>query len=163
MLMLAGPCPWLATVLLMTATVFAGGPRRDALVFVVSAHRTTTTASTAELRNIYLGRTTRWKDGHRIAVIVRASNTEAERTFLRRLVRMSDLDFSQHWLGVIFRGEAPSPPQVIEEAAAVRKKVAEHDESIALMLMSELATGDEGIRALIVDGKMPGDNDYPFQ
>jgi ABC-type phosphate transport system substrate-binding protein len=163
MMMMPGPSPTLAAALLLTATLIAPPAHRDPLVFIVSAQQTTTTLSAADLRNIYLGRMTRWKNGHRIAVIVRPATSDAERAFLARLVRMSDIDFSQHWLGVIFRGEAPSPPQVIASAESVEKAVAANPDSIAFLLTSEtLAEDDRSIRILTVDGQAPSEARYPF-
>ena len=162
-MMMPGPSPTLAAALLLTATLVAPQAHRDTLVFIVSTQQTTTTLSATDLRNIYLGRMTRWKNGHRIAAIVRPSSTDAERAFLARLVRMSDIDFSQHWLGLIFRGEAPSPPQVIASADGVRKAVAANPDSIAFLLTSELPGGDDRpIRTLLIDGKAPNEPGYPF-
>ena len=149
--------------LLMTATPFAALPRRDSLVFITSKDQTTTTLSPSELRNIFLGRTTRWKNGRRIVVIVRPSTTAAGREFLDRVVRMSEIDFSQDWLGVVFRGHAPSAPRVIGSADAVRKMVAENVDAIAFVLSSELGAEDETlIHILAIDGKPPNDETYPF-
>ncbi|HEX3107633.1 MAG TPA: hypothetical protein VHU41_00975 [Thermoanaerobaculia bacterium] len=150
-------------ILLLAATPFAAQPRRDALVFITSKNQTTTSLSTAELRNIYLGRTTRWKNGRRILVIVRPPAMPAGREFLDRVVRMSEIDFSQDWLGAVFRGEAAAAPRVIGSTDAVRKAIAENTDAIAFVLSSELVAEDEtSIRVLAVDGKTRDEPSYPF-
>jgi len=150
-------------ILLLTATPFAAQPRRDALVFITSRSQTTTSLSTAELRNIFLGRTTRWKNGRRILVIVRPATTPAGRDFLDRVVRMSEIDFSQDWLAAVFRGQVSSAPRVVASTDAVRKAIAGNANAIAFVLRSELVVEDEtSIRILAVDGKTPDDASYPF-
>jgi ABC-type phosphate transport system substrate-binding protein len=155
--------PTLVVIVLMAMTAFAAVSRRETLVFITSKDQATTNLSTAEVRNIYLGRTTRWKNGRRISVIVRPATTAAGRTFLQQVVRMSEIDFSQNWLGVVFRGEASSPPQVIAPADAARKLVSGNADAIAFVSSSELAAEDEGlIRTLTIDGKGREEEGYPF-
>jgi ABC-type phosphate transport system substrate-binding protein len=147
----------------MTTTLCAAAPHRDALLFITSRHQTTTNLSVPELQNIYLGRTTRWKDGHRIVVVVRSPATLAGRTFLQQVVRMFDIDFSQEWLGVVFRGEAAAPPEVIASAESVREVIAADPDAIAFVLQSELTADDARLlRTLTIEGKRSGEESYPF-
>ena len=153
----------LVVIALITTTPFAAASRREALVFITSKDQGTTNLSSSEVRDIYLGRTTRWQDGHRITVIVRPATTLAGRTFLQQVVHMSEIDFSQNWLGVVFRGEAPSPPRVIAPADAVRKMVTGNVDAIAFVLTSELTAEDESlIRILTIDGKTRDEENYPL-
>lgn len=153
----------LVMILLMTAMPFAGASRRESLVFITSKEQVTTSLSAAEVRNIYLGRTTRWQNGHRITVIVRPATTAAGRTFLQQVVRMSEIDFSQNWLGVVFRGEASAPPRVVAPSDAVRKLVAGNADAIAFVLSSELTAEDDAvIRTLSIDGRTRDEEAYPY-
>jgi ABC-type phosphate transport system substrate-binding protein len=155
--------PTLVVILFMTMTSIAAVPRRETIVFIASKDQTTTNLSIAEVRNIYLGRTTRWRDGHRITLIVRPATTPAGRAFLDRVVRLSEIDFSQNWLGVVFRGEASSPPQVIAPLSAVRKLLTANPDAIAFVLSSELVAEDEAlVRVLTIDGKARDEDGYPF-
>jgi hypothetical protein len=133
--------PLLAIMVVIVTIPCIGAPRQDALVFITTNPQST--LSSAELRNLYLGRTTRWKNGRRVALIVRPASTTAGNAFLKQVVRMSEIDFSQHWLGVVFRGEAPSPPRVVEAAQAVVKIVIENPDALAFVMESELEGIDE--------------------
>jgi ABC-type phosphate transport system substrate-binding protein len=156
-------CLLLVVTILMTPAPYADVPKRGSLLFITSKEQATASLSVAEVRNIYLGRTTRWPDGRRITVIVRPATTEAGRAFLRHVVRMSEIDFSQDWLGVVFRGHASSPPRVIGQAEAVRKLVAGNAGAIGVVLSSELTEEDEAhLQILAIDGKTPGEESYPF-
>lgn len=155
--------PILVVILLMTMTPLAAVPRREALVFITSKDQVTTNLSSSEVRDIYLGRTTRWKNGHRITVVVRPATTAAGRVFLQQVVRMSEIDFSQNWLGVVFRGEASSPPRATAPVDAVRKLIAGNADAIAFVLSSELVAEDESlIRALAIDGRTREEEAYPY-
>jgi ABC-type phosphate transport system substrate-binding protein len=158
---------WRYTIVLamlcVAAVSFADAPRRDTLVFITSRNQPTKTLSAAEIRSIFLGQKTRWKNGRRITVIVRPATTAAGRIFLERVVRTSEIDFAQHWLGVVFRGEAPSAPQVIASADAVRRWVAADTDAIAFVLGSELAGENEAlIQTLAIDDPARDSDSYPF-
>jgi hypothetical protein len=137
--------------------------RSDALVFVVSARQPTTKAlSSAELRQIFAGRMTRWKGGRRILLAMRPPTTPAGRAFFEDVVRMSDIDFSRLWLGIIFRGEAISSPRVLESKDDVERFLARSPDGLSFLLSSEKGNAEK-LRALIVDGLAPDDGSYPFR
>lgn len=131
----------LGVVMMLVTIPFIGAPRQDALVFITTNPQAA--LSPAELRNIYLGRTTRWKNGRRVALLVRPASTPAGKAFLKQVVRMPEIDFSQHWLGVVFRGEAPSPPRVVDAATAVVKIVTENPDALGFVMESEIEGIDE--------------------
>lgn len=139
-----------------------GAARSDPLVFVVSSRQPTKALSSAELRQTFVGRITRWKDGRRIELAIRPSKTPAGRAFFARVVQMSDIDFSQNWLGIIFRGEAMSSPRVVETRGDVDRFLARFSDGLSFLLASEL-TPEPTIRALQVDGLSPDDSSYPFR
>ena len=140
----------------------AGAVRSDALVFVVSAKRPTKALSSADLRQIFVGRLTRWKEGRRILLATRPATTAAGRAFFENAVKMSDIDFSRLWLGIIFRGEAMSSPRVLESRDDVERFLGQYPDGLSFLVASEAAPGKK-IRALLVDGLSPDDPAYPFR
>lgn len=144
----------LVAALLLPATQNTS-PRASAS-FVVSPRRAVRSISSAELRRIFLGQTTRWSDGHRIIVLVRPSHTPEGHVFLQRLMHMSDIDYAQWWIGAIFRGEAAATPRVIESPEAMLRIVAENADAIGFV---EAPNGE--VVTLAVDGKLPGEVGYP--
>jgi ABC-type phosphate transport system substrate-binding protein len=152
-----------ATILPATDVRSAAGSPSDALVFVVSARRPTTRLSSAELRQISLGRITRWKDGRRIVLAIRPAATPAGGAFFDHVVQMSDIDFSQNWLGIIFRGEATAPPRVLKSSEEVKRFLSKSSDALAYLLASELEPGDTSIRRLIIDGVRPDEPSYPLR
>ena len=153
----------LAGLLLAANPAAAAASGSDALVFVVGARRQPIAVSSAELRKVYLGKTTRWPDGRRIVLAVRPARTAAGKIFFDRVVEMSDIDFSRHWLGVLFRGEAVAAPRVISGADEVRRLLARTPDALAFLLSSELDAGDTSLRPLAIDGRSPGSPSYLYR
>lgn len=136
------------------------GTPRTRVSFIVSARRAQRSVSSAELRRMFLGQTSRWSDGRRIIIYVRPSNTAEGRVFLDRLIRMSDIDYSQWWIGAVFRGEAAATPRVIDSPDAMIKAVAENADAIGFIATPNNVSGD--VTVLAVDGKQPSDAAYPI-
>jgi hypothetical protein len=153
----------LAGLLLAANPAAAAASGNDALVFVVGARSQPIAISSVELRKVYLGKTTRWADGRRIVLAVRPADTAAGKIFFDRVVEVSDIDFSRHWLGVLFRGEAVAAPRVISSADEVRRFLARTPDALAFLLSSELDAGDVSVRPLLVDGRAPGNPSYPYR
>ena len=123
--------------------------------FLVSAKNPVRDVSAGDLRRIFLGEITRWSNGHRIVLFVRPADTPEGRIFLDRLIRMSDIDYSQWWLGAVFRGRAPAAPRVMNSSEAMEKAVAANPDAIGFLLMSPAA-----VETLTIDTKTPGDPGY---
>jgi hypothetical protein len=153
------------TSLLWRLLVVSQGQVRAAeapLVFVVSARAQITDVSSAQLRRIYLGRTTRWSTGRRIALAVRPASSAVGHAFFERVVRMSDIDFSQLWLGIVFRGEAATAPRVVDSVEAVIRFLSRNPDGLVVALSSEIDPRSQTERPLTIDGKGPTDPGYPF-
>src|SRR5438552_7275835 len=146
-------------VIVLAAALMPAEPPRTSVSFIVSSKRATKNLSSAELRRIFLGQTSRWRDGHRIALFVRPSGTPEGRLFLDRVVHMSDIDYSQWWIGAVFRGEAASVPRVIETSEAMVKAVAASDDAIGFIGSPPDASE---VSVLTIDGRQPEDPAYPI-
>lgn len=130
------------------------------LVVVVSASQPITNISSSDVRAIYLGQNTRWPNHRPILPILVPLDSLAGRMFLRRFVGMADVDYAQHWIGVVFRGEASSPPLITAAGEQAARFVAAHPEAIALLATMP---AEKNVRVLTVDGKPPDAADYPLR
>lgn len=145
-------------VLLLTRLADADGDERR-LAVIVSPSSTSTNISVSDLRRTYLGGITRWPSGHRIVPVILGAETWEQKTFLKRIVRMTDIDYAQHWIGEVFRGRASRPPHVAASAADAIRFVAGHPQAIAII---DAEAVDSSVRVLRVDGKDPNASDYPL-
>jgi ABC-type phosphate transport system substrate-binding protein len=118
--------------------------------------------SAGDLRRIFLGDISRWANGRRIIVFVRSSETSEGRLFLDRLVRMSDIDYSQWWLGAVFRGHSANPPRVVASNEDMIKAVATTPDAIGFVAAPPVVI-ESGVEVLTVNGKAPSDPAYPVR
>lgn len=142
---------------LLVARLSAAEADERRLAVIVSPSSTLTTISAGDLRRTYLGGITRWPSGHRIVPVVLGGETWEQRTLLRRIVQMTDIDYAQHWIGEVFRGRASRPPHVAASAADALRFVARHPHAIAII---DAASVDASVRVLTVDGKAAGESGY---
>ena len=150
----------LMVVLALAAFGTAAERPRESVTFVVSARSTVHDLSAAELRRIFLGQTSRWSDRHRIVVCLRPTDSPEGRIMLDRLVRMSDIDYSQNWIGAVFRGAAATAPAVYPSREALLKAVANSPDAIGFVLTADPLPA--AVRAITVDRKTPDDPAYPI-
>ncbi len=132
---------------------------RAELVVVVRSNSTITGVSQADLRRIYLGGITRWPDDHRIIPVLLDPQSDTGKLFLKRVVRMTDIDYAQHWIGQVFRGQASAPPRVVRSAAEAKRYVTAHPYSITFLAPEDV---DGSVKVLRVDGKAIDEPDYPL-
>jgi ABC-type phosphate transport system substrate-binding protein len=152
----------IAILLLLASTAKAAETSHPSVSFLVSAKNPIRDVSAGDLRRIFLGEITRWSNGHHIVLFVRPADTTEGRLFLERLVRMSDIDYSQWWLGAVFRGRAAAAPRVIGSPEAMTKAVNANPDAIGLLLMPPAAFGSD-LAVLTIDGKAPADPEYPVR
>jgi len=146
------------TLLVALMTIGAAAPRPDeSVIFVVAPASPIRDLSSAELRRILLAQTTRWGNRHRIVLYLRPTDSAEGRVVLDRLVKMTRIDYSQQWLGAVFRGDAPSVPRVFNSRTALLKAVAENPDAIGFVLAGEPVAPARG---LTVDGRTPDDPRY---
>jgi hypothetical protein len=150
-------------VLLLAAASRAVGAPRDALVFVSQRGRPETGITSGDLRRMYLGQLTRWRDGHRVVLAVRPDRTLAGKTFFDRVVEMPEIDFSRLWLGILFRGDAVNAPRVVSGADDLKRFLARTPDALGFLLASEWDAADPSMQALAVDGSAPGAPAYPYR
>ncbi|MEO8034583.1 MAG: hypothetical protein ABI837_09125 [Acidobacteriota bacterium] len=137
----------------------AAAPQRQSVTFVVSPRSSLRNLSAGELRRIFLGRTSRWPNRRRVVVCLRPTDSPEGAIMLERVARMSEIDYSQNWLGAVFRGDVSSVPRIYGSRDALIKTVAGDEDAIGFVLTSEKAVTPA--RSITIDGKAPDDASYP--
>lgn len=152
----------IAILLLLASTARPVEAPHPSVSFLVSARNPLRNVSAGDLRRIFLGEISRWDNGHHIVLFVRPAETPEERLFLDRLVRMSDIDYSQWWLGAVFRGRAGQAPRIVETADAMARAVAANADAIGLVA-SSAALAESEVVVLTIDRRAPSDAGYPVR
>lgn len=154
-------CRLTVAIVLLAASGMRAEERSVANVAVlVNAKNPMRDISAGDLRRIFLGDISRWRNGHRIILYVRPMDSPEGRLFLDHLVRMSDIDYSQWWLGAVFRGRVANAPRVIASIDEMVRAVAVTPDAIGFVSVPPLETG---AIVLTIEGKAPGNPQYALR
>ncbi len=93
---------------LLTAGI---APRASAQEVKIVAHPdiSRSTLSQDEIRQIFLGRNTQWKEDHQRIHFVILENGELHSAFVRQFVGKTPSQFSNYWKKMIFTGKGRAP------------------------------------------------------
>jgi len=106
------------------------------LVFVVSKDQAHTKIDAAQVRNIYLGKSSFWPDGTPINAYARPLDAPAGIAFLKQVVRMTPVRFKHHWAGLKLSGQAMDL-SMVGDPAQLGARVASNKGAIGYVLSSE--------------------------
>lgn len=151
----------LAAVLVSAAVLRADDrpAKANHLAIVVNPRNATTELTLKEVRATFLLERQFWKDGSRIVLYLRPTGSVEKSVLLEKVYSMSADDLKKHWTSQVFSGKLPAVPSVCRTAAAAIAAVQQSEGGISAVLSSDV-TG--GVRVLKIDGKLPGDGEYPL-
>ena len=135
-------------------------PARSALAqTAVIVHRSSVVSDVKldELRRFFLGQGSIVASGQHVMLV---ELTPVRTRFYKRLLGLTPDEVRRRLIGVVFRGDALTLPFELADPAAVKKFVAEHAGAVAFI---DVADVDDTIKALRIDGKRPGDPQYPLK
>jgi len=113
--------------------------------------------SFTELRRVFLGDRQFWSSSLRISVLLHAPAARERDVLLKTVYEMSEAQLRQHWIGKVFRAEAPSAPQMFFSDEEIVQALAAIPGSIAAVDVTRIP---RGLRVLKIDGRMPGEPGY---
>ena len=128
------------------------------LAVVVNVNNPVTNLTVADLRNVFAGEKRSWPGGAPVKPFMRGPGTE-ERTAVLKLLGMSESEYKQHWISVIFRGDAQAEPPTLPSNGMQKEAVAAFPGGIALMNSQDVKPGMKVVR---VNGHLPGEAGYPL-
>jgi hypothetical protein len=115
--------------------------------------------SFAELRKLMLGDRQFWTSNLRVTLLVRAPGTREREVVLKTIYQMSEAQFRQYWIAKVFRAEAASGPRVVYSNEMAAELAAAIPGAVAFVDAGEVP---RGLKVLKINGKLPGDKDYPL-
>lgn len=152
--------PLSAVLLAISFEVVRAQPRPRTFCVVVSQKNAVTDLSFEDTRRIFLGNKTRWPDGRHIIIVLPPQQSAARRFLGQRIVELSDIDFSQRWVGLVFRGEAARAPITARSEQDLRQLIGRSAYGIGLIDCQDL---DDSLRVVSIDGKPAGAPGYALQ
>lgn len=114
-----------------------------------------------EVRRLFLGETRYWKGNLPVVLIVPPAGTHERDVLLHSVYRMNEAQYKQYWIGRILRGEAVSAPKTAESLSAAQNLVANLPGCVTILNSTQ--TTSRNTRVLKIDGKSPGQREYPLR
>jgi phosphate transport system substrate-binding protein len=125
---------------------------------VVNPNNPVSNLTKSELRKIFAGEKRTWPGGLSIKLVVRTPGSY-ERVVLLRLLGMSESEYKQHWIARVFQGEAQAEPVALFSNGMQKEAIGAFPGAIALVTLGDVKPG---MKALKVDGLLPGAPRYPL-
>jgi len=114
----------------------------------------------AELRKLLLGDRQFWTSNLRVTLLVRAPGAREREVVLKTIYQMSEAQFRQYWIAKVFRAEAASGPRVVYSNEVAVELASAIPGAVAFI---EAAQVPKGLKVLKINGKLPGEKDYPLR
>lgn len=133
----------LLLLVLAAASVIAVHARAQ-VVIIVNHTVTETSASKADIRDVFLGESSNLKGSHVTPVLLKGGAAHVE--FLVLFISRSDAGFQSNWESLVFSGQA-SMPRTVDSEAAMVQYVENTPGAIGYILKT---TPHEGVKTLII-------------
>lgn len=114
----------------------------------------------AELRKLLLGDRQFWSSNLRVTLLVRAPGAREREVVLKTIYQMTEAQFRQYWIAKVFRAEAASGPRVVYSNEMAAELTSAIPGAVAFVEATQVP---KGLRVLKINGKLPGDKDYPLR
>jgi hypothetical protein len=116
--------------------------------------------SLAELRRIIGGDRRSWDGKIPVQIVMRSEGTRERLVSLNMVLRMNEREYKSHWLHKVFTGEVPNPPLEVPSNGAQCEFVTSQVGGVALVTGHDVRLS---LKVLKIDGKLPGEPDYPLK
>ena len=114
----------------------------------------------AELRKLLLGDRQFWNSNLRVTLLVRAPGAREREVVLKTIYQMSEAQFRQYWIAKVVRAEAAAGPRVVYSNEMAAELTSAVPGAVAFVEASHVPNG---LKVLKINGKLPGDKDYPLR
>ena len=148
----------LLTGLLLAASCFAA--QSNDLAIVVRADVPVDDLSFGEVRKLFLGDRQFWTSDLRVTLLVRAPVAREREVVLRRIYQMNEAQFRQYWISKVFRAESVNGPKIVYSNEMALELVAAIRGAVAFVTADQ---APRGLKILKIDGRLPGDRNYPLR
>jgi phosphate transport system substrate-binding protein len=127
------------------------------IAVIVNRNNPVNNLTLEELRKIYLGKITEFPNGERVIL---GEFSSGKKKFYEVLLGMSPHKVKKHWISVVFSGGNASPPVELKNLKEVKEFVSKYPGAICFINVKKV---DKDLKVLRIDGKKPGDRDYPLR
>jgi len=135
-------------------------PRGSDVAVVVNTDTPVTDLSLTEVRKVFLGERQYWSAKLPVVLLIRAPAARERDVVLRVIYEMTEVQFRQYWVAKIFRAEVTAPPKIVYSNDLQYELVSAIPGAIAFV---DSRSVRPGVKVVRVDGRLPGDKNYPLR
>ncbi len=114
----------------------------------------------ADLRRILLGEQDSWPSGVPVKLLLRAPISRERDAAVRDVCGMSEAQFRQHWIAIVFRTNTATAPKIVYSDELALDLVSQTPGALAFL---ETPITGKNVKVLKIDGKMPGQPGYSLK
>src|SRR5437763_13491523 len=114
----------------------------------------------SELRRVLLGDRQFWSSNVRVTLLVRAPGAREREVVLKTIYQMSEAQFRQYWIAKVFRAEAAAGPRVVYSNEMAAELTSAVPGAVAFVEATQVP---KGLKIVKINGKLPGDKEYPLR
>ena len=127
------------------------------MAIVVHPSVTVDNVSARDLGRLLLGERRFWQDRLRVKLLVRAPKSTERDVYVKAVCQMTEPQFRQYWIGMVFRGRATSSPKVTYSNRMAYQLARAIPGALAILPIRDVGPG---VKVLKVNGKRPGEAGY---
>jgi ABC-type phosphate transport system substrate-binding protein len=144
----------------LAAGVAYAQDKSNDLAIVVNKSSVLDSVSSSELARIFKAERQKSSDGTKFIIVMREKDSTERHAALKSIYEMDDSGYEKFFLQATFAGTVQGAPRVLSSSAVVLQFVSSNPGAIGYMRASD---ADGSVKVLKVDGKVPGDADYPIK
>jgi hypothetical protein len=155
-------------ITLLTAVLFCilfpatppAGAARIPIAVIVHEQVPVDGLSLSELRRIFLGERQLWARGLTVTLLMPPHGSPERKVLLRQIYKQrTEIQYQHHWINKLFGDGAQITPKITGSPEMSASLAREIPGAIALVRANRIP---EGVKILSIDGKLPGESDYPL-
>jgi len=116
--------------------------------------------SISTLSRYFKGEKTKAPDGTKMVVVMFDLGHAERAAALKGIYKLSESEYNDYFVCAIFTGSVSTAPRVLASGGAIKEFVASTTGGISYVMGSDV---DDSVKVLKIDGKSPGDPDYPLR
>ena len=138
----------------------SAGAAGDQVAIVVRADVPVDNLSFNDIKKLLLGDRQFWNPSLRVTLLISAPGSRERDVVLKTIYQMSEAQFRQYWIAKVFRAEAASGPRIVYSSEMAAELAGSIPGAVAFV---DAAQVPRGLKVLKIDGRLPGDKDYPLR
>jgi hypothetical protein len=133
------------------------------LTIVVNKSNSMDSITKKQLRDLLLGEVTRWPNNQHVTLVEREPGSQTFQKMLQVLLKMSEAEYTRWLLDLEFRAQTPPLIKTLNSDEGANKFVFNVPGAVAITDGVPGGTISSQVKVLRVEGKLPGDPEYPLK